>query len=80
MYRRSLTALALAIGLALVVAAAPTTTASSHREAPLSATDPQNDGTDLYGLYATNRGARPLILVATGVCHFTPQWRSSRSL
>jgi hypothetical protein len=32
------------------------------------------------GLYATNRGARPLILVATGVCHFTPQWSSSRSL
>jgi len=48
MYRRSLAALAFAIGLALVVAGAPTTTASSHREAPLAAADPQNDATDLY--------------------------------
>jgi predicted kinase len=25
------------------------------------------------GVYATNRGTRPLILVAAGVCHLTPQ-------
>ena len=31
-------------------------------------------------VYATNRGERPLILVAAGVCHLTPQWRRSRSL
>jgi hypothetical protein len=48
MYRRSLASVAFAIGLALVVAGAPTTTASSHREAPLTAADPQNDATDLY--------------------------------
>ena len=31
-------------------------------------------------VYATKRGARPLILVAAGVCHLTPQWSRSRSL
>ena len=30
-------------------------------------------------LYATKRGARPLIGVAMGVCQSMPQWRSSRS-
>ena len=33
-----------------------------------------------YRVYATKRGARPLILVAAGVCHLTPQWSRSRSL
>lgn len=48
MYRRYLAVLTLSISLALAVAAAPLTSASSHREAPLSAADPQNDATDLY--------------------------------
>ena len=32
----------------------------------------------VYGLYAAERGARPLIGVAVGVCQAVPQWRSSR--
>jgi hypothetical protein len=31
-------------------------------------------------VHATKRGERPLILVAEGVCHLTPQWRRSLSL
>jgi hypothetical protein len=30
-------------------------------------------------LYAAERGARPLIGVAVGVCQSTPEWSSSRS-
>jgi hypothetical protein len=33
----------------------------------------------LCRLYAAKRGVRPLIGVVTGVCQWTPQWRSSRS-
>jgi CubicO group peptidase (beta-lactamase class C family) len=32
-----------------------------------------------WRLYAAKRGPRPLILAAGGVCHFTPQWRRTRS-
>ncbi|HEV2759486.1 MAG TPA: DUF4331 domain-containing protein, partial [Acidimicrobiales bacterium] len=48
MYRRLLALVALSTGLGLAVAGAPVTSASSHREAPLTAADPQNDATDLY--------------------------------
>jgi hypothetical protein len=46
---------------------------------------PREEGANIGGgvlairLYAAERGARPLIGVAMGVCQSTPQWRSSRS-
>jgi len=40
---------------------------------------PTKAGAVTFGLYATKRGRRPLIRGVKGVCHSTPQSRSSRS-
>jgi len=48
MIRWSRAGLAVAVGLTAIAVAVPTGSASSHREAPLTAADPQIDSTDLY--------------------------------
>ncbi len=58
MNRRSLVALGVAGALAassLALLRTPTSTASSHREAPLIAGDPRNDNTDVYAFVSPDK-------------------------
>src|SRR6478752_2233984 len=60
------------VALGLCMAPAITTLASSHREAPLIASDPQADNTDVYAFKSPNDSSK-IIIIANYIPFEAPQ-------